>query len=308
MNSREEKAAIVAMLFVGVSYGVAGYTARELQEELGLWQQIALQNWGGLVISVLLHWIITGRVYPARINKRTSMELLGRAVFGRIGGSFFFIQACLLAPLGNVGWLSALPMSVMFAWVIYGERASRKELALLVLGLFGAGLIMSPSIGSSSKIGLGEFYAIVSCAASGLGAVLGKRAMKEVDPWSGVVWILLFTSLLSSILAFLLEGGMQLPSTAKLPVLGMVAVMVVIGSMGTLYGYAKLSASYATAILSLEAVWSIVFGLAIYGEYPSAIGIIGGSLIVWSAYAMQRKPKEKSREQSLTLSECEVTV
>lgn len=291
MWSREEKLAVGAMFALSLSYGFAGFTARELQEEMGTWQQLALQSWFACAAAWVMVWVTQGRLSPAPISARGRRELVARAVVGRVIGSVTFIQACVYAPLGNVGWLSALPTSVLFAWLVLGERVSTRELALLGLGVTGVALIVGPSFGSVESLGFGELCALLSAIVVGFASTLGRQAVREADAWSATVWMLLATSITSTVVALLVDGGLVFPSLAKLPIFALVVLMVVVGSSGSLYGYTHLSASLATAILTLEAVWAMMVGYLLYGEVPSSVAVLGGALIACSACAMKaQKP------------------
>lgn len=287
MWSQQQRLAASTLLGLSFTYGIAGFTARELQQELGTWQQVALQNWGGFGLAYLMLWFTQGRLVPTKVGVRGGMELVGRAVIGRVLGSVLYIQACIYAPLGNVGWLSALPTSVLFAWLVWGERTSQRELGYLMLGLFGVGLVVLPSGSNVTSLGYGELCALGATLAGGFAALLGRDSVKEADTWSATVWLSLATSFSSTIMAFAVEGGLALPSIERLPVLLLVVGIVCMSSAGGLFGYAHLPTSMASAILSLEAVWAIGLGYLLYGEIPTGLAVLGGSMIVWSAYAIK---------------------
>jgi drug/metabolite transporter (DMT)-like permease len=292
MWCREQKIAVAAMFALSVSYGVAGFTARELQQDMGTWQQLALQSWFGCAVAWMIVWITQRRLLPAPISARGRKELIARAVVGRVFGSVTFIQACLYAPLGNVGWISALPMSVVFACLVWGERVSVREVSLLGVGVLGVALIVSPSFGSFSGFGFGELCALTSAIVVGFASRLGRGSVKEADAWSATVWMLGVTAITATLVAIVFEGGLVLPSIGRGPVFALVVGMVVAGSWGSLYGYTHLPASVATGILTLEAVWAMLVGYFVYSEVPTAPGILGGTLIAWSAYAMKvQSPK-----------------
>lgn len=287
MWSREQKLAVGAMFALSISYGVAGFTARELQKEMGTWQQLALQSWFGCAAAWVMLWVTQRRFLPAPMSARGRSELVARAVIGRVLGSVTFIQACQYAPLGNVGWISALPTGVLFAWLVWGERVSPREVSLLGVGVAGVALIVGPSFGSVSGFGFGELCALVSAIVVGFASRLGRDSVKEADAWSATVLLLLVTAITSTLVALCIEGMLVFPSLARLPVFALVVLMVVGGSTGSLYGYAHLPASLATAILTLEAVWAMLVGFFVYSEVPTTLGIFGGALIAWAAYAMK---------------------
>ncbi len=294
MWSQQQRLAASTLFGLSFTYGIAGITARELQQDLSTWQQVALQNWGGLLLACAMLWLTQRRILPLQVSIRGRMELMGRGVIGRTLGSVLYIQACLYAPLGNVGWLSALPSSVLFAWLVWGEQSTRREVFYLILSLFGVGLILVPSGRDLGSFGYGELCALGATLAVGLAALLGRDSVKEADTWSATVWVLLTTAVAATVMACVFDGGLALPSSAKLPALLVVVTIVFASSAGGLFGYAHLSASIASAILSLEAVWAIAIGYLLYGEVPTALALLGGVMIVWSAYAI-RLPKAQTK-------------
>jgi drug/metabolite transporter (DMT)-like permease len=287
MWSQQQRLAASALLGLSFTYGIAGIVARELQKELGTWQQVALQNWGGFLLAWVMLWVTQGRFTPSSVGFRGGMELMGRAVLGRVLGSVLYIQACLHAPLGNVGWLSALPTSVLFAWLVWGEQTSKREVYYLLLGLVGVGLVVAPSGSTISSLGYGELCALGATLLGGLAALLGRDSVKETDTWSATVWVTFTTATTATLMACVIDGGLALPSVGNLPALATVIAIVFASSAGGLFGYAHLSTSVASAILSLEAVWAIGIGYLIYGEVPTALAALGGGMIVWSAYAIK---------------------
>lgn len=285
--------AILAMLLVSICYGCAGLTSRTLQEDLKIWQQLALTNGSAcLLIFVIGKYTLPGS-FPKALSREQSISIFGRAIFGRLVSSYLFIQACLNAPLSNVGWLSVLPFSVLLAWLFFSEQVSSREVKLIVVSLLGASLITTPKLALDSALGMGELFAISSCLFSSLGYLLGRRTLKDLDIRLATFWISFVTACIAACLAIIFEGGFALPSSDKYLVLLLTVLMVVLGMSGALYGYIHLPASVATGILSLETVWSGISGFLIYAEIPSSLEILGGFLIVLSAYYISSVKKKQ---------------
>jgi drug/metabolite transporter (DMT)-like permease len=180
-------------------------------------------------------------------------------------------------------------MSVLFAWIVWGERVSLREAILLGVSLVGVALIVSPTLSSVGGFGFGELCALASAMVIGFASMLGRGSLKEADAWSATVWMLLVTAISSTLVALVVEGGLEFPSLAKAPVFTLVVIMVVVGSTGSLYGYTHLRASVATAILTLEAIWAMLIGYLLYDETPGVSAVLGGALIAWTAVAINAK-------------------
>ena len=232
---------------------------------------------------------LPGQQRTRGLTRQELKSLFGRALIGRVICSYLFIQACLFAPLGNVGWISALPTSALFGWWLFGQHVSRRDWLLLATGMIGVGMIVAPDLRIESVSGRGELYALLSTCATGFAALIGRTVVRERGAIFATRWVILFTALLATIAATIVEGGLKLPPIASLPMLLLVSVMVALGASCSLYGYTHLRASTATAILSLEAVWAVVIGIIFYQEHPTPPSLIGGVTIVAVAYLTSPK-------------------
>lgn len=300
MSKSNEKKAVLAMLILSVSYGISGFTARELQQHFGIWQQVAVQSWLGLFLSVLWQRFWAGGAARLVVENSAVWGLVGRAIIGRIVGSFFFIQACTYAPLGNVAWISALPTSALFGWLFFGQYISLREWSLLAVGVIGVGMIVGSASGHE-MLGLGELYALLSALALGLASLLGRRAVQKQGAIVATSWVLFFSGSFATMAAYVFEGGLALPPLSLMPMLSLVTIMAVLGSACSLYGFTYLRASTATGLLSLEAIWGVALGMSIYGEVPTRQSLFGGALIVLAAYLVTRTQTARGdvRESSL---------
>lgn len=287
--------AIGTMLAVSISYGLAGVTAREMQGELATWQQIGLQNFLGAFLLVAMNWVTGTRALPKRITRRNIPQLATKSLVGRLLGSFLFIKACQLAPIGNVALISAIPLTVLFAR-LSGEAVSRMQSTLLVVGLLGFGIIVSPDFSTSFTPGMGEVYAFLSVLASSVGTVAGRDLADESDLVSVTFWNLFTAGMTALIIALLTEEGFSLPTARGALLLGLVVGMVVLNAAGSQFGFQHLSSSLATSITSLEALWALVIGYVVYAEQPSLRVIIGGSIILVSVVAMTRTHRSRQAQ------------
>jgi drug/metabolite transporter (DMT)-like permease len=227
------------------------------------------------------------------LNKITSghvAAVLLRGLIGRMLGSFFFIAACVHAPLGNVAWIAALPMSVVFDTLVFRQKVTVSQVVFLVIGFLGVGFIVTPSAGDARLIGWGELYAFLSVSCIGFSSVAIKKSTREIPVALSATAIIFVTAVASTAIAFFVDGGLVLPSTEYLPMLGLVTLMVTGGAMLSLYGYSQLSAATATSIITLEAIWALMLGALVYGELPGVLEIVGGGLIGFSALLIALMP------------------
>jgi drug/metabolite transporter (DMT)-like permease len=297
MNASNDFKALGAMVLVSITYGVAGVTARILHQDLNTWQQVALVNWVGFFATVLFHRWSSGSFELPRLTGSVWCAVLMRALVGRLLGSYFFVLACIHAPLGNVAWVSALPASVLFDRILWGRKVSVWQGLLLTLGSAGVGLIVAKSTSVSEGLGWGEACALISTLLVGFALIVGKERLRDVHTSAAASWVLLVTALSASLCALLFEGGLAFPTLPHVPVAALVGVMVLVSTLCSIYGYTRLSASIATGIVTLEAVWAIILGALLYGEVPSALEWTGGVCVGITAFLLPLVPSVQ-RQQS----------
>ncbi len=290
MNGSNDFKALGAMVLLSITYGVAGVTARILHEDLNTWQQVALVNWIGFAATILFHRWSTGSFALPRLTGGVMFAVLMRALVGRLLGSYFFVLACVHAPLGNVAWISALPASVLFDRILWGRRVSVCQGLLLMAGCAGVGLIVSKSLYVSAGLGWGELFALISTLLIGFALMVGKDTLRDVHTTAAASWVLLVTALAATLCAVVFEGGLAFPTLPHVPVAALVGVLVLVSTSCSLYGYTRLSASIATGIVTLEAVWAIILGVMLYGEVPSTLEWIGGACIGIAALLIPLAP------------------
>jgi drug/metabolite transporter (DMT)-like permease len=99
-----------------------------------------------------------------------------------------------------------MPMwAALSGLLFFGDRLDRKGLFGIALAMLGAGLLLSNEFTKISGQPVGMMLALIAAAGWGLGTVLLKRTQLEMPTISLTLWMLSFTTVAMTLLAFLFE-------------------------------------------------------------------------------------------------------
>ena len=209
-------------------------------------------------------------------------------------GVFFFLnlslgEAVFVAPI-IIGAQLAIPFALLASSIFLGETVSIKQWLLILFSFFGIFLIgYDPNL-------KGEIYAIFLCSISaffyGIANVL-SRYIKEVDVkftnmimgFTGFVTILLF-SVFS-------EGNtinhlMNINTNTWLLLLHNGISVSVIAHTSMFYLYKFYSVNKVMPFYSLFPIFGLILTFLIFGEIPSLLSAIGGTIVIISVYQLQK--------------------
>ncbi|MEU4398226.1 EamA family transporter [Micromonospora orduensis] len=180
----------------------------------------------------------------------------------KFGALFTALAAGMSAGLASLVLQAQALMSVLLAAAVLGERPARTQVAGVLVGSFGIGLLVIHSGGHASVIG---FVLTLFAAASWALANLVMRASDETRPLSLLVWSSLVPPLPLLGLAGVVDGGQAvLDAITGLSWRGLLAVAYV-AYVSTLVGFGiwnRLIAQYSIARVAPFSLLVPVFGLS----------------------------------------------
>lgn len=229
---------------------------------------LSLAFWRALFAGTLL--------VPAvrRVSWRPAMAPMALS-FAAMNG--LYLSAMTLSTAANAIWLqSTSPLWVCLLGVaLLGERATRRDLEMLFVGLLGVGLILSfellsnPPVGTLAGLASGMFYG---------GVVVSLRRLRSEDSaWLVVVNHIVAATLLSP---FAVYQGIW-PTLPQLAVLACFGVV----QMGIPYllfsqGLRAISGQEAAGISLVEPLLVPLWAYAARGELPAWWTFAGAALIL----------------------------
>ncbi|WP_415323696.1 DMT family transporter [Candidatus Pelagibacter sp. Uisw_127] len=226
-------------------------------------------------------------------NKKYFLPLAGFSLTMGFGVIFFLNlslgEATFVAPI-IIGAQLAIPFALLASSIFLGEKVNKKQWLLILVSFFGIFLIgYDPNL-------KGEIYAIFLCSVSaffyGIANVF-SRYIKEIDVkftnmimgFTGFITILLF-SIFS-------EGNtvshlMSIDINTWLLLLHNGIMVSVIAHTSMFYLYKFYSVNKVMPFYSLFPIFGLILTFFIFGEIPTLLSAIGGTVVIISVYQLQK--------------------
>jgi drug/metabolite transporter (DMT)-like permease len=211
--------------------------------------------------------------------------LAARSVFGFVGilANFYALSKI---PLGEAMTLNKTApfFTVLFSWLLLGERASRRQLLPLVSAFAGVLLVMRPGFRAA------ETFSVLCALAGGLGAGLAyvcvhQLGRRRVDSACVVLFFSAFSSLAS--IPFFLPVWRPMTPAQLLILLGAGAAAA-IGQFGVTAAYRFAQPRQIAVYDYTNVLFTALFGFLFFGQTPDVLSVAGFVVILCSAVAMRR--------------------
>jgi drug/metabolite transporter (DMT)-like permease len=221
---------------------------------------------------------------------RVLVGLLLLGVVGRVGQGLTFFVALTLAPVALVSLLLYLYPAIvaLLAALFLRERLTRVTLWALAITLAGTVLTLGPDTGGPPLgIALGlltaGIYAVYILASSRIVPRAGALASSTVITLACVPVFALLTAI----------HGPALPRSALgwLAILGSVLIATVLGTLTFFAGLARVGATTASMLSTIEPAVTVALAALILGETIAPLQVLGGALILSAVVALARSRK-----------------
>lgn len=212
-------------------------------------------------------------------------------------GTFLSIIGIAMTAAINAGFLvkMATVSTILFAWLILGERLSKLKVAVVFIMLFGAYLLTTKGHGLLPLVG--DLYILAACVCLSLGNILVKKAMKEQAASADVVTMqkpfasLVFFSAITGISVFYPTAFGGLSDTLRYYPFVPESIPYALGSgislaMAWIYLFRTLklaTASYMTLMSMATPIIVSLLAMVFLGENLIWIQVVGAGLIILSA-------------------------
>jgi len=162
------------------------------------------------------------------------------------------------------------------------------KLVCVLVSLLGVAMLSVQSTHDLLAWGKGDLVAILATLGFAVGYVTRRLHSDKINNQEITVLTFVFGMLFVLSLSMLLGEGLP-----KVGLTWMVWAVVLVGGILnvanlflTNYAFANVDAIRAGNLLNLESAWGLLFGFALYQEWPTLGGLIGGVLIVTSVIVM----------------------
>ena len=259
---------VLLVVTAAVTYSTAGLFTKGV--EAGAWEVIFWR--GAFAAAFTTLWTLSGGAL------RENFLAMGRsgwavALVGALGTAAF-IPAFKLTTVANVALIYAIAplIAALLAWIVIGERLSRRTLAGCLCALAGVAVIVSGSIG---RIGLqGDLLALWMTAS--MAAIMVIYRKYPTTPVAG-------PAVMQSLLLLPMAAWFGRPfevAEADVALLAAFGLLFAIASV-TLAEGAKRVPSGQTALLSvLETPLAPLLAFLVLAELPNRATLLGGAVVL----------------------------
>ncbi|WP_297621070.1 DMT family transporter [uncultured Roseicyclus sp.] len=234
-------------------------------------------------IPVIGVWLALSGDLRTGLKTSDPMGHFWRGLLGTtsMGLSFAGLGLLPLPEVTAIGYAAPI-IVVIFAAMFLGEQVRLFRLSMVVLGLAGVLVVLSPRLQLdpatiSSRESLGAVIVLLSAVLVALAQIF-VRKLVNTETTSAIVFYFSVTAVLLSLLT--------LPWGWVVPPLHVVALLVLAGLLGGV-GQILLTTSYRNTDASLIASFeytsmllAIIVGYTVFGEVPGAATLAGGAMIV----------------------------
>jgi len=265
-----------ALLMMG---GMAAFTfndacMKSLSGDVPFFQALFLRGAGTTVLLLALARIMGALRF--RLPRR-DWGLLAVRTLAEIGAAYFFVTALFHAPIANVtAIIQAIPLSVTLAGALFlGEAVGWRRWLAILIGFAGVLLIVRPG---TEGFTVYSAYALIAVGFVTLRDLATRRL-------SGAVPSLTVAVLASSGVAVFAgvgaAGGDWVPMSAGAVLKLSGATVFVIG--GYLFSVMTMRVGEVAIVAPFRytsLIWALLLGMIVFGEYPSALTLVGAGVVV----------------------------
>lgn len=279
------------MVLAMLGFAVEDAVIKLLAGALPVGQIIGFLGAGGAVVFAIL-CRVRGEVLWHKDFLAPSVIVRNLAeLFGSLG----FVTALALIPLSTASAiLQAAPLLVTLgAAVIFREHVGWRRWSAILLGFVGVLLIIRPGTDGFSWLSLFAVQGVVGLAIRDLAT---RRVSFSVS--SMQLSFLAFLSLIPASVIMLAVGGITpvIPDTAQS---GLLLAAVFIGAVSYFaitYAMRIGEIGFVTPFRYSRMVFALIIGLAVFGENPDALTLIGAAIIIASGlYMLWREQVVRAR-------------
>ena len=285
--------AFLASLIYGVSFTVA-------KDVMPLY----IKPFGFILIRVFgatsLFWIAGLFVKREKIATNDFLRIFLASIFGiALNMLAFFKGLSMTSPISASVIMVTSPIIVLsFATIFLNEKATKKKLAGIFIGMAGAALLII--YGQTFQMGdsevLGNFLILVNATSYALYLILIKNLSKKYHPLTFAKWLYLFGFLL--VIPFGLRefnevNWLDIPRSALYSIAFIVIFTTFLTYLFNLLAIRKLKPTTLSIFIYLQPVIASSYALIVGSDTLNLTKILATVLIFIGVYLVTRKPKEE---------------
>ncbi|MTH76622.1 DMT family transporter [Paracoccus aestuariivivens] len=233
-------------------------------------------------IPVILIWLVWRRELGVGLKTFRPMGHFYRGLVGTLamGLGFWALSLLPFPEVTAIGYAAPL-LTVIFAAMFLGEEVRLFRLSMVVMGMLGVVIVLSPRLTTGTQLdpnqSLGAVVTLTGAACTAMAMIFVRKLVQEERTSAIVFWFSVTSTLLSLL---------TLPFGWVMPSVGTTALLITIGLLGGL-GQILLTSAYRFADASLVAPFeyasmllALGIGWFIFGEAPTVVMLIGAALVI----------------------------
>ena len=209
-------------------------------------------------------------------------------VFGEVGGTIGFLAAIVHLPLANTSAIFQVqPLAVTLgAALVFAEPVGWRRWLAIAAGFIGVLIIVRPGVEGFNQFSL---FALVSVVFSAVRDLATKRIPAEI-PSLFITLLTTVTVTITGVCLLVPLGGWQPLTGRSVGLLGLAAVLVLIGYQCVIMAMRAGDISAVAPFRYTALLWAMMLGYFIFGDVPDLPMTTGASIIVLSGlYAFYRE-------------------
>lgn len=253
-----------------------------------------------VTVTAILFWVFFA-VKPKN-EKKIERKDFGRIAFCGLFGValnqlFFFEGLARTTPVHAALMMLTTPILVgIMASFILKEKISINKIIGIILGLFGAFILISNS--SSSALGsnpaLGDFFVFINAVSYSLYLVTVKPLMNKYAPLTVIRWVFLFGALMVfpfGIGQFLQIDWSLFTRDSYLVLAYVVFIMTFLAYLWNVFAVKELPATVVGSYIYLQPVFASVIAILFFSETMTWDKIVSAIFIFAGVYLVSKKMK-----------------
>lgn len=289
--------AALFMVVAMASFTMNDTLTKAVLETTGLSQTLLVRGLFASALILLVAWHRGALAKPSHVLHptvalRTACEM---------AATITFLGALAHMPLGNISaMLQALPLAItMGAALFFGEKVGWRRWLAIVVGFAGVLIIVQPGLDGFNRFSL---LALASVLFAGMRDLVTRSIPGDVPTLLISAMTAVTITFLGGVMV-LAFGGWAPMSGPSLGMLGIAAVLLVVGYQFIIKAMREGDISFVAPFRYTSLLWALILGFMVFGEIPDAFMIAGAACIVLSGlYTLYREHKLGRKRKPATES------
>jgi drug/metabolite transporter (DMT)-like permease len=249
--------------------------------------------------ATILFWIAGTFIKKESIDNRDFVRIILASVFGiALNMLAFFKGLSLTTPISASVIMITSPILVLtFSTIILKEKATKKKLAGILIGMLGAILLIvyGQKINMTENEMLGNLLVLLNAASYALYLILIRNLSQKYHPLTFAKWFYLFGLFMVIPFSYKELGEVDwqnIPGFAIQKIAFIVVFTTFLTYMFNLLAIRQLKPTTLSIFIYLQPVFATIYALMVGSDELNNIKLAASVLIFIGVYLVTRKPKE----------------